>query len=156
MASILVSAKKPPSHRCPTVASALPTHSDSIRRRKIMLRSLMFALPCAVSLMLQPAHAQGLMGPMWDTYVTLTRADMDTIRGIMTQQIHNKKPCASASWKNPESGNSGMVTLLGAFSRQGHRCERIEYRISPPQGTPSDRFTLTSCQQADGSWKLAS
>jgi hypothetical protein len=58
--------------------------------------------------------------------------------------------------ENQESGNSGMVTLLSVFSRQGHRCERIEYRMSPPQGTPSDRFTLTSCQQADGSLKLAS
>lgn len=121
-----------------------------------MLRKLTFAVPCAFLLTLLPAHAQGLMGPMWDTYVTLTRGDMDAIRGIVTQQIHNKKPGASASWKSQESGNSGMVTLLSAFSRQGHRCERIEYRISPPQGTPSDRFTLTSCQQADGSWKLTS
>jgi 17 kDa outer membrane surface antigen len=121
-----------------------------------MLRKLTFAVPCTFLLTLLPAHAQGLMGPMWDTYVTLTRADMDAIRGIVTQQIHNKKPGASASWKSQESGNSGMVTLLSAFSRQGHRCERIEYRISPPQGTPSDRFTLTSCQQADGSWKLTS
>jgi len=62
-----------------------------------MFRKLTFALPCTFLLMLQPAHAQGLMGPMWDTYVTLTRADMDTIRGIVTQQIHNKKPGASAS-----------------------------------------------------------
>ena len=123
-----------------------------------MLRALMLALPLALSLALQPANAQGLgpMGSLWDTYVTLTRGDLDMIRSVLGQQIHNQKAGASASWKNPESGNYGTVTLLGAFSRQGHRCERIEYRMSPPQGTPSDRFTLTSCQQADGSWKLAS
>jgi surface antigen len=121
-----------------------------------MLRAPALALVFASCLALQPASAQGLMGPMWDTYVTLTRADMDMIRSILSQQIHNKKPGVSASWKNPESGNSGMVTLLNAFARQGSRCERIEYRISPPQGTPSDRFTLTSCLQQDGSWKLSS
>jgi hypothetical protein len=127
--------------------------------RMIMLRALMLALPFTLSLALQPANAQGLglpMGSLWDTYVTLTRADLDMIRSVLGQQIHNKKAGASASWKNPESGNYGTVTLLGAFSRQGHRCERIEYRMSPPPGTPSDRFTLTSCQQSDGSWKLAS
>jgi len=123
-----------------------------------MLRVLTLALPFALSLGLQTANAQGLglpMGSLWDTYVTLTRTDLDTIRSILDQQIHNGKPGGSVSWKNPESGNSGVVTLLGAFSRQGHRCERIEYRMSPPQGTPSDRFTLTSCRQPDGSWKLA-
>jgi surface antigen len=125
----------------------------------IMLRALTLALPFTLFMVLQPANAQGLglpMGALWDTYVTLTRTDLDMIGSALDQQMHNKKAGTSASWKNSESGNYGTVTLLGAFSRQGHRCERIEYRMSPPQGTPSDRFTLTSCQQSDGSWKLAS
>ena len=96
------------------------------------------------------------MGSLWDTYVTLTRSDIDMIRSALGQQIHNKRPGASASWTNPETGNTGSMTLLGTFARQGHRCERIEYRMSPPQKTPSDRFTLTSCMQPDGSWKLGS
>ena len=124
-----------------------------------MPRTLMLAVPFALSLAVQPANAQGLgmpMGSLWDTYVTLTRSDMDMLRAAVTQQIHNRKPGASATWKNPESGNSGVVTLLDAFARQGRRCERIEYRLSPPAGTPSDHFTLTSCLQSDGSWKLAS
>ena len=126
------------------------------KTENVMSRALALAFVFTSFLVFQPASAQGLMGPLWDTYVTLTRADMDMIRSILSQRIHDQKPGVSTFWKNPESGNSGTVTLLSAFSRQGHRCERIEYRISPPQGTPSDRFTLTSCLQPDGSWKLAS
>ena len=124
----------------------------------LLLRILTLVVLLAALWALQPANAQGLglpMGSLWDTYVTLTRADIDMIRGILAQQIHNNKPGNSATWRNPESGNSGTVTLINILSRQGRRCERIEYRMSPPQGTPSDRFALTSCLQADGSWKLA-
>jgi surface antigen len=124
-----------------------------------MSRVLMLTLALALSLALQPAYGQGLgmpMGSLWDTYVTLTRTDLDVIRTALTQQIHNKRRGTSVIWKNPDSGNSGTVTLLDASTRQGYRCERIEYRMSPPQGSPSDRFVLTSCMQPDGSWKLAS
>jgi surface antigen len=118
---------------------------------------LKLALALVLSLALQPAHAQllGPMGTLWDTYVTLTQSDMNLIRNVVNQQIHNKRPGTSIVWKNPESGNSGTVTLVSAFARQGRRCEQIEYRMSPPQGTPSDRFVLTSCVQPDGSWKLS-
>jgi hypothetical protein len=66
----------------------------------IMLRALTLALLFTLFLALQPANAQGLglpMGSLWDTYVTLTRADLDMIRSTLDQQIHNKKAGASAS-----------------------------------------------------------
>ena len=119
---------------------------------------LKFAIPFALSLALQPAQAQmlGPLGTLWETNVTLTRGDMDLIRTILAQQIHNRPPGTSVQWKNPESGNSGSITLLTVSERQGRRCEEIEYRLSPPEpAKPSDRFVLTSCMQPDGSWKLA-
>lgn len=121
-----------------------------------MSSKLKYALPLlALSLTVQPVQAQ-LLGLLWDTNVTLTRADLDMIKGLLGQQIHDKRPGSSASWKNPESGNSGAVTLLKSFVRQGLRCEEIEYRMSPPErAKPSDRFVLTSCRQADGTWKLS-
>jgi surface antigen len=111
------------------------------------------ALPLALWLAVHPASAQ--MGPSWDTYVTLTQGDMNQIKTILSGQIHNKPPGTSVPWKNAESGNFGKVTLLKAFVRRGQRCEQIEYRMSPPQGRPSDRFVLTSCMQPDGTWKLS-
>ena len=115
-----------------------------------------FAFAIALSLvLLQPAHAQ-LLGPMWETRVTLTQADLDMIKAALAQQIHNRPAGTSVSWQNTASGNSGAVTLLRIFARQGRRCEQIEYRLNPPEkAKPSDRFVLTSCVQPDGSWKLS-
>ena len=116
---------------------------------------LKFGLPIALSLVLQPAYAQ-VLGLSWETNVTLTQADLDMIKATLSQQIHSKMPGVTASWRNPASGNSGAVTLLSVSSREGRRCEQIEYRMSPPaKSNPSDRFVLTSCMQADGSWKLS-
>lgn len=84
------------------------------------------------------------------------RSDLDMIKSGLAQQIHHRAAGTSVSWRNPESGNSGSVTPLRVFSRQGQRCEAIEYRMSSAdRGHPSDRFVLTSCRQADGNWKLS-
>ena len=118
---------------------------------------LRLLLPAALLLSLHPAAARAqMLGPSWETYVTLSQADLDMIKGALGQQIHNQKPGASALWRNPTSGNSGSVTLLKTFARQGRRCEQIEYRLNPPENAkPSDRFVLTSCMQPDGTWKLS-
>jgi len=121
----------------------------------LMTPMLRLALPIALLFALNPAQAQ-MLGPAWETNVTLTRADLDMIKAGLAQQIHNKRLGASTSWRNPESGNSGSMALLKIFARQGQRCEQIEYRMSPPEkAMPSDRFVLTSCLQPDGTWKLA-
>lgn len=116
---------------------------------------LKFALLIALSLAFQPVHAQ-MMGPSWETNVTLTQADIDMIKAALASQIHGKSLGAKAAWADPASGNSGSLTLVNISSRDGRRCERIEYRMSPPSKTaPSDRFALTSCIQPDGTWKLS-
>jgi surface antigen len=114
-----------------------------------------FALPLALFLAVEPVQAQ-LLGSLWETNVTLTRADLDMIRATLAHQIHGKPAGTSASWSDPASGNSGTVTLLQVVERNGQRCEQIEYRNHPrDQWRPSDRFVLTSCRQPDGVWKLS-
>jgi hypothetical protein len=121
----------------------------------LMPPMLKFVLPIALSFALHSAQAQ-ILGPAWETNVTLTRADLDMIKASLAQRIHNQRLGASTSWSNPESGNSGSMTLLKIFARQGRRCEQIEYRMSPPEkARPSDRFVLISCLQVDGTWKLS-
>jgi len=116
---------------------------------------LKYASLIALSLIPTTLHAQTPLGPSWETYVTLTRADLDMIRATVFDQIRGKKRGTAANWANPESGNSGTITLLNISSRNGRRCEQIEYRNIPPNKTPFDRFVLTSCLQPDGSWKLS-
>ena len=117
---------------------------------------LKLVLPIALSMTaLQPARAL-IMGPSWETNVDLTQADLDMIKAALASQIHGKKLGTTAAWANPASGNSGSITLLNISARDGRRCERIEYRMSPPTKTAaSDRFALMSCLQRDGTWKLS-
>ena len=117
---------------------------------------LKFALPLALSLAAAPVHAQTPLGLSWETYVNLTQGDPDMIKAALSMQVHRKKLGTQASWANPQSGNSGSITLLQILARDGRRCEQIEYRNVPPNKTPFDRFALTSCMQADGTWKLSS
>ena len=121
-----------------------------------MRRFFNFLLPIALSAAaFEPAHAL-ILGPSWETNVDLTQGDLDMIKATLTNSIHGKKLGTAAMWTNKESGNSGTITLLNISSRDGRRCERIEYRMSPPTKTsPSDRYALTSCMQADGTWKLS-
>jgi len=120
-----------------------------------MLSPLKYALPFAGLLALQPAQAQ-MLGPVWETYVTLTQGDLEMIKADLSNQINNKQVGATASWRNDASGNSGRITLLKSFTRAGRRCENIDYVISPPEkALPSDHYIFTSCVQTDGSWKLS-
>jgi hypothetical protein len=118
---------------------------------------LKFAVPITLALAFHPAQAQMLGSWSWaETNVVLTQADLDMVKTALAQQVHDKKLGTSASWSNPASGNSGKMTLLQISSRDGRRCEQIEYRMSPPSKTePSDRFVLISCIQPDGAWKLS-
>ena len=81
--------------------------------------ALLFACP--------PAEAQ-LLGRLWETNVTLTRADLDLIRSTLADKIHGRPAGTTAAWRDPSSGNSGTITLLAVTERQGQRCEQIEYR----------------------------
>jgi hypothetical protein len=101
------------------------------------------------------AQAQ-MLGPAWETNVSLTRDDMDMIKAAVTQQVHGKPVRTTVSWSNPASGNSGTIRLLRVFEREGLRCEEIEYVLRPPlPAMPTDRFVFTSCLRPDGTWKIA-
>ena len=114
-----------------------------------------WALPLTLVLACRPAVAQ-FLGPLWETNVTLTRADLDLIRATLANQIHGRPAGTSAAWSDPASGNSGTIALLKISERQGQRCEQIEYRNYPRETwRPADIFVLTSCRQPDGSWKLS-
>jgi surface antigen len=114
-----------------------------------------FALPLALLVVAGSAHAQ-LLGPLWETNVTLTRADLDMIETTLAQKIHGKPAGTKAKWSDPSSGNSGTITLVKISELDGQRCEEILYRNrSSEQWMPPDRFELTSCRQPDGAWRLS-
>jgi surface antigen len=121
----------------------------------LMSPMVKFAVPFALFLAVPPAQAQ-LLGRLWETNVTLTRADLDMIEAALAHKIQGKPAGTPAAWSDAASGNSGAIKLLKISERNGQRSEQIEYRNYPPEKwRPSDRFALTSCRQPDGVWKLS-
>ena len=114
-----------------------------------------FIVPLALAASaIQPAKAQMAFGRQWETSVSLSQSDMDMIKATLAQRIHGQQVGATASWSNPATSNSGTITLLRIFQRQGQRCEQIDYQMASTGGG-SDRYDLVSCLQPDGAWKLS-
>jgi len=116
------------------------------------------ALPVAVAILLLAftgAHAQ--FGQGFRTSATLTKSDIKLIRKIVRKDLVGKPKGTSLPWKNPDSGNSGKVTLLDSFPSEGRACSRVRYFIDPGPNQPAaaqpTTYVITSCKYADGSWK---
>ena len=102
-----------------------------------------------------PAARAQLLGPSFESNVTLTREDLDMMRQTVTQQIHGKPVGTTASWTNPSSRNSGTIKLLKKFTARNMRCEEIGYTLATTASNVSpEHYVLDSCLQPDGSWKI--
>jgi hypothetical protein len=60
-----------------------------------------------------PAHAQ--MGWSWESNIELNQEDINLIHQTVNQRIHGKAIGTTASWSNPDSGNSGTIKLLKKY-----------------------------------------
>jgi surface antigen len=102
-----------------------------------------------------PAAQAQLLGPSFESNITLTREDLDMMRQTVTQQIHGKSVGATASWSNPSSKNSGTIRLLKKFTAKNMRCEEIGYTlVTTASNISPEHYELNSCLQPDGSWKI--
>lgn len=59
------------------------------------------------------------------------------------------------TWNNPQSGNRGTIQPTGTYRGSGGQTCR-EYRHTVYVGGQAETATGTACQQADGTWRLAS
>ena len=108
----------------------------------------------AVALATPAARAQ-LLGPSFESNITLTREDLDTMRQTVAQQIHGKPVGTTASWSNPSSKNSGTIKLLKKFAARNMHCETIGYTlVTTASNVSPEHYEFNSCLQPDGSWKI--
>jgi surface antigen len=112
-------------------------------------------LVLVVAALANPAAQAQLLGPNFESNVTLTREDLDMMRQAVTQQIHGKPVGTTASWSNPSSKNSGTIKLLKKFAARNMRCEEIGYTlVAAASAVSPEHYVLDSCLQPDGSWKI--
>jgi len=125
------------------------------------MRSMPFAFASgalAALLLLSPMDASAQFGRTFRSMTKLSDTDIALMRKIVREDFTGKPNGTTASWSNPESSNSGTLTLLNSFTSKGRDCRRVKYVVRPgpkqPAGTVPATYELTSCRNADGSWNL--
>jgi surface antigen len=102
-----------------------------------------------------PAQAQ-LLGPGWETNITLKQEDLDMIHRLVIQQIHGKPVGTTGNWSNPNTGNAGSVKLVKKYQSKNRQCEQLEYTLrSLTRPVAPEHYTFNSCLQPDGTWKIS-
>jgi len=109
----------------------------------------------AIFVGLATVSAEAQLLATWETNVVLIQQGLAMIHSAVTNQVHGKPVGVVASCPNPASGNSGSIKLIKNLVLKNQRCEEVEYTVrsggSPPY---SEHYHLTSCLQADGTWKI--
>jgi surface antigen len=126
---------------------------------RLLARAVRFGAIAAGVLLVWPIGASAQFGRSSRTTVQLTSSDRVIIRKIVREDLTGKPNGTTIAWSNPDSTNSGTVTLLDRFPSKGRDCRRVKYEIKPGPKQPAVRpssYVLTSCQFADGTWKLDS
>jgi hypothetical protein len=77
-----------------------------------------------------PAQAQLLLGPAWESNITLTQDDLDLIHRTVDTQIHGKPVGTTACWINPNTGNAGTIKLVHKFRKGNLQREQVAYTLT--------------------------
>jgi surface antigen len=107
------------------------------------------------SLLSAPGQAQLLLGPVWESNITLTQDDLDLIHRTVDTQIHGKPVGTTASWSNPNTGNAGTIELLRKFRKGNLQCEEVAYTLTTTKkAVEPEHYAFNSCLTPEG-WKIA-
>jgi surface antigen len=68
--------------------------------------------------------------------------------------LENNRSGQTAQWNNPDSGNSGTITPVKTYEKNGNYCR--EYTQTVTIGNKTHEAYGTACRQADGTWKIMS
>ena len=79
--------------------------------------------------------------------------DTKIIMRVGADMLRNAPDGESRPWSNPQTGNSGTITLLRSYKRAGLPCR--DAQVNSQLKERSVVYVLPVCQVADGSWKIA-
>lgn len=105
--------------------------------------SVALATPAAAQL-ISPFRGQSAAG--------LSKSDLALLTST-SDAVNNAGTAGAKTWSNPGTGNSGTVTLAGAFQSKGMQCHKLDYTVDFARPIRHSAFTLNWCRVAAGSWK---
>src|ERR1700740_3739676 len=125
-----------PAHLGCTLSAPMPRRPKGKRMRNFAgLSSQLFggAMLCALALWLLTAHetpAQ-LGRKNFEGLPKLTKSDLTMIRKLVREELITKPAGTTLPWSNPDSSNSGTVTLVDDFMSKNRHCWRVQYAVTP-------------------------
>lgn len=95
------------------------------------------------------------LGTMWGQDIAKGMTQTDKIYSERTTQdtLEYGKPGETATWSNPDSGNSGAVTIEKTYANdKGENCRQFETTVNV-EGEERTA-TGTACRTSDGEWQV--
>ena len=103
----------------------------------------------------EPTQAQLLLGPVWESNITLTQGDLDLIHRMVDTEVHGKPAGTTAFWSNPDTSNAGTIKLLHKFRNGKLYCEDAAYTLTTTrEAVEPEHYVFTSCLTPKG-WRIA-
>lgn len=90
-----------------------------------------------------------------DVAKQINEKDIELMVEAGNAAIKTGKVDSEKGWQNPDSGNSGSITITRYFELKGLECVEARIRISNPRKRIQDKRN-EFCQDAEGKWTLAS
>lgn len=90
-----------------------------------------------------------------DVAKQMTERDLELMTEAGKRAIDSGQLGQEKFWQNPESGNSGSITVNRKFELKDHECVEARIRISNPKKEIHNQAG-EFCRGEDGVWKLAS
>ena len=132
---------------------------DSLSRNRatLGLKALAFAAAVSITLCLAPSHSSfAQTKALTKGALYLTTEDWSLVDQATSKLFSVEQPKIGTveTWSNPESGNSGSVTLIMLGERDGMTCRRLQHDVKVKKSADPFSYTIDSCKTADGTWRV--
>jgi surface antigen len=79
--------------------------------------------------------------------------DWRLLRETGQDALDSQADGAAVSWENPQTRNSGRITLIKTYEANGTTCRQVE--VVNHGGGQTGTSVFNFCRNADGNWQLA-
>jgi len=114
------------------------------------MRVRAFAL---AGLMMLVTWSPGVLARWTQTLPPVSKDDVAMMKAAAREGMDDKPVGATNTWSNPETKNSGEVTLLRRFEEDGRECRILRHVVNVANYSPWERRTKI-CRDAAGQWEV--
>lgn len=122
-----------------------------------MVRSALSAAVLCLSVIAWPSISDAQINPFQSSRTGL-RGDDLSLMNAAASQLYQQDTVGNGSashWSNSKTGDSGTVTVLQSFEKEGMACRRVRYVIHLHGVMGQRTYTVNWCKTASGEWKIA-